>query len=61
MNTELDTQNKALTDLEKGVDKALDDVDNINIKLKKTLDNVKKSVREVVELSIFFKPHLFSH
>lgn len=40
MNNELDTQNRALTDLEKGVDKALDDVDNVNIKLKKTLDNV---------------------
>lgn len=40
MNKELDDQNDALRDLEKGVDKVLDDVDNVNIKLKRIVDTV---------------------
>ena len=41
MNTELDEQNNKLNTIEKKVDGALDDIDNINVKMKNSLDRVK--------------------
>jgi hypothetical protein len=40
MNEELDRQNDALDKLEKGVDQALDEFDNVNIKMKNVLTKV---------------------
>lgn len=40
MDQELDTQAIALTKLDRDVDKALDEIDNVNIKMKKMLDSV---------------------
>ncbi|KAJ3043709.1 hypothetical protein HDV00_004482 [Rhizophlyctis rosea] len=48
MGEELDRQNVALDDIEAGVDKALDHVDNLNIKMKKTLDGMMKGDRFMV-------------
>ena len=40
MNTELDKQNEALTTLETNVDKALDELDNVNVKMKNIIEKV---------------------
>ncbi|KAJ3391206.1 hypothetical protein HDU92_009161 [Lobulomyces angularis] len=48
MNQELDAQNDALRDLEKDVDKALDGVDNINIRLKQVVDKMMTGDRFMI-------------
>ncbi|KAJ3294387.1 hypothetical protein HK104_003634 [Borealophlyctis nickersoniae] len=48
MGQELDKQNEQLDTIEKGVDVALDHVDNLNIKLRKTLDGMMKGDRFMV-------------
>lgn len=40
MDEELDVQAVALDKLEVDIDKALDEIDNVNIKMKKMLDQV---------------------
>lgn len=40
MNQELDQQADNLDDLEKNVDKALDGLDNVNIKMKNVIEKV---------------------
>ncbi|RKO99199.1 hypothetical protein CXG81DRAFT_14834 [Caulochytrium protostelioides] len=48
MTLEVDRQNEQIDEIEKGVNKALDHVDNVNIKMKKTLDGVMKGDRFIV-------------
>ncbi|KAJ3008842.1 hypothetical protein HKX48_008315 [Thoreauomyces humboldtii] len=43
MGNELDRQNDVLDDIERGVDSALDRVDNLNVKMRKALDGVTPS------------------
>jgi hypothetical protein len=48
MNDELDNQDIALTKIDKDVNNALDELDNVNIKMKKMLDDVMKGDKFMV-------------
>ncbi|KAJ3189333.1 hypothetical protein HDU85_002962 [Gaertneriomyces sp. JEL0708] len=48
LGNELDRQNDVLVEIERGVESNLDRVDNLNIKMKKTLDGMMKGDRFIV-------------